>query len=157
MTDGDLDRMAALLGDPEVMRYYPRPKTREEAQRWIDWSRRGYAEHGHALWIIETHDGEFVGDCGLTWQPLGDEQRLEVGYHVCPAQQRRGYATEAARACVEHAFDKVGAHQVVAIIHPDNAASRGVAERIGMSLERATRDKCGHPVVVYSRTAGGAA
>lgn len=149
MTADDLDDMAALLGDPVVMRYYPRPKTREEALRWIEWSRRSYAEHGHGLWIIETHDGEFVGDCGLTWQPVDGEPSLEVGYHVVPRHQHKGYATEAARACVEHAFRALGKEHVVAIINPDNAASRRVAERIGMRVERAAHDKYGHPVVVY--------
>ncbi len=40
MTDADLDAVAALLGDPEVMRHYPRPKSRAEAQEWIDCNRR---------------------------------------------------------------------------------------------------------------------
>jgi RimJ/RimL family protein N-acetyltransferase len=67
MNDEDLDDMAALLGDPAVMRYYPRPKTRAEAQGWIDWNRRLYREHGHGLWLVSLRDtGDFVGDCGLT-------------------------------------------------------------------------------------------
>jgi Acetyltransferase (GNAT) domain len=41
--------MAALLGDPHVMQYYPRPKTREEAQAWIDWNKRNYADYGFGL------------------------------------------------------------------------------------------------------------
>ena len=42
MTPDDLDDMAALLGDPEVMRYYPHPKTRDEASAWISWNRQIY-------------------------------------------------------------------------------------------------------------------
>jgi RimJ/RimL family protein N-acetyltransferase len=45
MTDADLDDMAALPGDPEVMRHYPRPETRDEARAWIDWNKSNYAEH----------------------------------------------------------------------------------------------------------------
>lgn len=149
MTVDDFDAMAALLGDPEVMRHYPRPKTREEALRWIEWSQAGYAQHGHGLWVIETHDGEFIGDCGLTWQPVDGELALEVGYHVVPEHQHKGYASEAARACVDHAFHVLGKDHVVAIINPDNAPSRRVAERIGMEVERGTADKFGLPVVVY--------
>ncbi|MEV0826652.1 GNAT family N-acetyltransferase [Nonomuraea rubra] len=67
MTMDDLDDMAALLGSPEVMRYYPRPKTRDEASGWINWNGRLYREHGHGLWLIELGDtGEFAGNCGLT-------------------------------------------------------------------------------------------
>lgn len=46
MTGDDLDQMAALLGDPQVMAYYPTPKTREQAQAWIDWNTANYTEHG---------------------------------------------------------------------------------------------------------------
>jgi RimJ/RimL family protein N-acetyltransferase len=46
MTPDDLDDMAALLGDPEVMRYYPRPKSRDEALAWIAWNQRLYREYG---------------------------------------------------------------------------------------------------------------
>ncbi|ROR92280.1 GNAT family N-acetyltransferase [Nocardioides aurantiacus] len=136
MEEADLDAMAALLGDPEVMRFYPAPKTRDEALEWIRWSRRGYAEHGHGLWVLETHEGEFVGDCGLTWQPVGGAQVLEVGYHVVAALQGRGYATEAARACVELALGAVGESRVVAIVVPDNAPSRRVAEKVGLRVEQ---------------------
>jgi hypothetical protein len=70
MTAGDIDDVADMLGDPRVMTYYPAPKTRDQASAWGDWSRRNYAEHGYGLWIIGTHDGQFVGDCGLTWQTV---------------------------------------------------------------------------------------
>src|SRR4051794_31003429 len=43
MEDSDLDRMADLLGDPEVMRHYPRPKTRDEALGWIRWNQKSYS------------------------------------------------------------------------------------------------------------------
>ncbi|WP_127572113.1 GNAT family N-acetyltransferase [Georgenia faecalis] len=145
MTPDDLDAMAALLGDPDVMTYYRAPKTREEARGWIAWNERNYAEHGHGLWIVETHDGEFVGDCGLTWQAVNGEPRLEVGYHVRTALQGKGYATEAAAACRDLARDGLGAAELVALIHPDNTASRRVAEKIGM---RQVEDDTGGPIPV---------
>ncbi|GAA1714506.1 GNAT family N-acetyltransferase [Isoptericola hypogeus] len=132
MNPADLDEMAALLGDPVVMAYYPVPKTRQEAAAWIAWSRECYTEHGHGLWLIETYDGDFVGDCGLTWQQVNGAPRLEVGYHVRTARQGLGYATEAAAACRDFARDVLGAGELVAIVHPDNVASRRVAEKIGM-------------------------
>lgn len=148
MTAEDIDLMAGLLGDAEVMKFYPRPKTREEAMAWIEWSRANYAEHGYGLWIIETHDGEFVGDCGLTWQPVDGRRMLEIGYHLRPAQQHRGYATEAARSCLDLAMGPVGESHVVAIIDPANMPSRRVAERLGMHVELET-DFHGWTAVVY--------
>lgn len=133
MTPEDLDLMAELLGDPAVMTYYPAPKTREEAAGWIAWNQANYAKHGYGLWIVETHDGEFLGDCGLTWQKVnGERTELEVGYHIRTARQGLGYATEAAAACRDLARNAVRARRLVALIHPENTASRRVAEKLGM-------------------------
>ena len=132
MTLDDLDEMSSMLGDPAVMTYYPAPKTRDEAAAWIEWNQANYARDAFGLWIVETHDGGFVGDCGLTWQQVNGRAELEVGYHVRKDLQGRGYATEAAAACLELARDVLKAGRLVAIIHPDNAASRRVAERLGL-------------------------
>jgi RimJ/RimL family protein N-acetyltransferase len=133
MSPADLDDMARLLGDPEVMAFYPAPKTRAEAANWISWSERNYAELGFGLWIIETHAGEFLGDAGLTLQPVNGVRRLEVGYHVRSERQGHGFATEAATAVRNFARDHLRAPELVAIIHPENLASRRVAEKIGMA------------------------
>jgi RimJ/RimL family protein N-acetyltransferase len=104
MTDDDLDDMAALLGDEDVMRFYPRPMTRGEAADWIARNQRRYRDHGFGLWIISLRDGgEFVGDCGLTLQPVDGVDELEVGYHVRRSLQGQGYGTEAAAAARDFA------------------------------------------------------
>ena len=144
-----LDDMADLLGDPEVMTYYPRPKSRDEAAEWIDWNRRNYARDGLGLWIIATPDGGFVGDCGLTWQLIDGAEELEVGYHVLPHLQGRGFATQAASACRDLARS-LGHRRLIAIIHPENAASQRVAEKIGLAFDRDTVSRTGTPVRVYA-------
>lgn len=151
MTDADLDAMARLLGDAGVMRFYPAPKSRGEALAWIRWNQRNYAERGYGLWIVETHDGRFVGDCGLTWQPVGEHRVLEVGYHTSPELQGHGYASEAARACIDFAIGATGESHIVAIINPANAPSRRVAEKLGMRVEQET-EAHGRPVIVYGLT-----
>ncbi|BCW62149.1 GNAT family N-acetyltransferase [Arthrobacter sp. StoSoilB22] len=132
MTLADLDLMSSMLGDPEVMTYYPAPKSRDESAAWIKWNQDNYARHGYGLWIVETRDGEFVGDCGLTSQHVNGRAELEVGYHVRRDVQGRGYASEAALASRDFARDVLGVPLLVAIIHPGNVASRRVAERMGM-------------------------
>jgi hypothetical protein len=49
------------------------------SEGWIEWNRRNYAEHGFGLWVIETHAGEFVGDCGLTMQEVEGTWLVEAG------------------------------------------------------------------------------
>jgi len=132
MASADLGDMARLLADPAVMRYYPAPKTRDGAAAWIAWNENNYAELGYGLWIVETLDGAFVGDCGLTWQAVNGIPRLEVGYHVQTAFQGRGFATEAAAACRDFARRHTRSPDLVAITHPQNRASQRVAEKIGM-------------------------
>jgi RimJ/RimL family protein N-acetyltransferase len=136
MSPDDLDDMALLLGDPDVMTYYPRPKTRLEAAQWIAWNRGLYRTHGHGLWLLTTAEGVFAGDCGLTPQVVDGVTELEVGYHVVPALQNRGYATEAAAASRDFARTVLGANRLIAIIHPDNLASQRVAEKIGLYPEK---------------------
>jgi RimJ/RimL family protein N-acetyltransferase len=145
MTPADLDDMADLLGDPRVMEFYTAPKSRDEAARWIAWNQGNYAAHGFGLWIVETHAGQFVGDCGLTWQGVNGVPMLEVGYHVRTALQGQGYATEAATACRDFARTELEAAELVAIIHPDNTASEKVAQKLGMTRRA---DDHGGPIAV---------
>jgi RimJ/RimL family protein N-acetyltransferase len=150
MTLDDLDDMALLLGDPEVMTYYPRPKTRLEAAQWIEWSRGLYRTHGFGLWLLTTADGGFAGDCGLTPQVVDGVTELEVGYHVVPALQGHGYATEAAAASRDFARDVLGAARLIAIIHPDNRPSQRVAEKIGLRPEKRATVHGGRDCVIYA-------
>ena len=135
MTDDDLDEMTAVLGAPDPARPRRRRRTRADAERWIAWNRRNYVEHGHGLWVVETHAGDFVGDCGLTIQDVEGEPYVEVGYHVHLALRGQGLATEAAAAVRDTARD-AGVPHLVAIIRPDNLPSQRVAQKIGLTLER---------------------
>ncbi|WP_284690602.1 GNAT family N-acetyltransferase [Microbacterium tenebrionis] len=145
MTLTDLDHLADLLGDPGVMSFYPAPKSRSESREWIERMQERYADDGHGLWIIETHDGEFIGDCGITWQSYNGIAVREVGYHVRADRQGRGYATEAASACVDLFRREFAPGLLTAIIHPRNDASRRVAEHLGMT--RIADDRA-HPWIV---------
>ncbi|MCR2815413.1 2-phospho-L-lactate guanylyltransferase [Microbacterium jiangjiandongii] len=146
MRPDDLDDMATLLGDPDVMRYYPAPRTREQAAEWIARSMLRYRNDALGLWIVEDAEGRFVGDCGLTWQPLGVRLVLEVGYHVTPPLQARGYAAEAAAACRDHARS-LGFTELRALVHPDNAASTRVAQKTGMHRDAAESESAGITVM----------
>jgi RimJ/RimL family protein N-acetyltransferase len=154
MAPADLDDMFRLLGDPEVMTYYPRPKTRDEAAYWIEWNRGLYRLRGHGLWLLASPDGHFIGDCGLTPQPVDGVTELEVGYHVLPEFQGVGYATEAAAASRDFARAVLGARRLIAIIHPDNKPSQRVAEKIGLRPEKRATVHGGRPSVIYAAALG---
>ncbi len=134
MTEADLGDIAAL-------------EIPAAAEDWIGWTRRNYAEHGFGLWVVETHAGAFVGDCGLTMQEVEGEWLVEAGWHVRSDLRRRGYAAEAAMA-VRAAAQASGVEHLVAIIRPSNVASQRVAAKIGLQLERTIR-KNGDAALVF--------
>ncbi len=132
----DVDAIFAIIGDPVAMRYYPRTFTREDAVEWIERNQLRY-ESGHGIMavLLKAND-ELVGDCGLVQQTVEGESMLEVGYHLRRDHWGHGYATEAARACMDHGFRRCGADRIVSLIRPENVPSRRVAERNGMQVER---------------------
>jgi [ribosomal protein S5]-alanine N-acetyltransferase len=106
--------------------------TLEMTRKRIADKRAHQAFHGFAIWsVVERESGAVVGDCGL--QHLEDGPDVEIGWRMAPDRRRRGYATEAALRSLEVGFGPLGLDRVVAVTHPENAASRGVMERIGMT------------------------
>lgn len=146
----DLDDLAAMFADEEHMRFYPRPKTRDEALAWIDWNLGLYEKHGFGLWVMESRaTAEFLGNCGLTPQTVEGVTDVEVGWHTKRSHWNQGLATEAARACLDRAFSEIGLKRVISIIRPENIASARVAENIGMHPEK-TASHGGFPHVIYA-------
>lgn len=90
---------------------------------------------GHGYWAVEEKEtGKFVGSVGL-WRSEGWPE-LELGYWLMPEMQGRGYATEAAAASRDYAFEVLGAQTLVSYIHPENEPSKRVAERLGAKYEK---------------------
>lgn len=137
LVEGDLDALAEVLGDPISMRYYPQPFTREGTLALIQRQRERYTRYGYGLWaVIRREDGAFLGDTGILIQHVEGVDELEVGYHILRTEQRKGYATEAARACIDYAFEQLGRERMIALIRPENLPSRRVAEKLGMRIEK---------------------
>ncbi len=133
LEEGDLDPLSRILGDPLAMRFFPRPRTREESRVWIARNQERYTVDGHGLWAVERRsDGAFLGDCGLVMQRPEGRPEVEVGYHFAREHWGQGYATEAAGACIRLAFDVLRVRRVIALIRPDNVPSARVADRLGL-------------------------
>jgi len=134
MSLDDLDFVAAMLAHPEVMRYYPRLYSREEARTWIERQLGRYARDGHGLWLVQDRaTGEPVGQVGLALQLVEGVEEPEIGYLIHRPFWRRGLATEAALGVRTWAFDTLGVERVISLIRPENLPSQGVARKLGMA------------------------
>jgi RimJ/RimL family protein N-acetyltransferase len=139
MTLDDLDFIAELLGDREVMRFYPQDYSRADAAAWVRRSLDRYARHGHGLWLaLGRTAGHPVGQVGLIRQMVEGVDEDEVGYLIHRPFWRHGYATEAARAVRDYAFGTLDRDHVISLIRPINHPSRGVAAKMGMRPTRLT-------------------
>ncbi len=150
LTRHDVDALGEVLGDARGMVHYPAPFDRDMTMRWIEWNLELYRTHGYGLWaVVLKADGSLIGDCGLTVQEVEGARDVEIGYHIARAMRGQGLATEAARACRDYAFDRLGLNRLIAIIDPRNAASRRVAEKLGMTLEKQVVKEA-RPQLVYA-------
>ncbi len=139
MDANDEDNLMRIFSDPTAMQYYPSTKTREEAQRWIQWNLKNYESHGAGLWICELKEnGIFVGQCGIVPQIVDEQHEMEIGYLFVRDYWGKGLATEAAKASKDFGFTKLGLKRLISMIYKPNSPSIKVAERVGMTFEKET-------------------
>jgi RimJ/RimL family protein N-acetyltransferase len=133
MTESDADFLAAMLGDAEVMRHYPKPLDRAESDAWLQRVLAAYARAGHAFWMVERlADGARVGQIGLLPKEIDGRPEVEVAYMVHRPFWRQGIALEVAMACRDYAFTTLRAPRVVCMIRQENLPSLAVAAKLGM-------------------------
>jgi len=144
----DFDFYAGLTGDEEVMRYIAPANTRPLAFRAFCATFGHWIVRGHGMWVLEEKStGRLLGHAGLPhWE---GSQGMEVGYALHPSAWGQGYALEAASRVLQYAHDTMGARGVISVIHPDNAPSIRVAERMGASLLREHTGSDGVRLLIY--------
>ena len=148
----DLDRLFTLYSDPEMRRYFPEGTlTYEETKEELEWFLNGHPKHPElGLWAtIHKESNQFIGRCGLLPWTIEGQYEVEVAYMIAKEYWRQGLGTEAARAILQYGFEHLGLSRLICMIDPSNTASRGVAEKIGMTLEK-EGDIHGYQTALYS-------
>ncbi|KPV49250.1 hypothetical protein SE17_33700, partial [Kouleothrix aurantiaca] len=148
---GDADALFALYRDPEMRRFFPEGTlSRTETEEEIAWYLNGHPRHPElGLWAtIHKPSGQFLGRCGLLPWRIDGRDEVEVAYLIDKEFWGQGLATEAARAIVDYAYERLGLQQLVCLIEEGNDASIRVAEKIAMRFERAAEDEHG-PFLLY--------
>jgi len=143
-TAADTDAIFALQSSPRVLRYWDSPpwKERARADRFIATCKQ--MEHegtGARLAIERTSDRVFIGWCCLVkWNP--DYRSATMGYCLDDAVWGQGFATEAAGALLQWAFDTLDLNRVQAETDTRNTASSRVLEKLRFVREGTQREDC---------------
>ena len=151
----DVDAVCAACQDPEIQRWtqVPVPYAREHAEGFVDGIAAETWAEGGGLFAVEPKDGgPLIGSIALF--PPHDGY-AEAGYWTAPGGRGQGYTAEALGLLCRWAFDDVGLRRVELVVDPDNAGSRGVAERAGFRAEGVVRQRFLHrgvpsDVVLYA-------
>ncbi len=126
----DFAAFAAFLADPESTRHLGGPQPRAVAWRTFLTMAGAWAMQGFAMFsVVEKASGAWVGRVG-PWLPEG-WPGTEVGWGIARDRCGLGYATEAATAAIDWAFDALGWSEVIHVIDVGNAASQAVARKLG--------------------------
>jgi RimJ/RimL family protein N-acetyltransferase len=130
----DFEAVARTMADENTVRYLGTPPmNRATAWRSMAMIMGHWEIRGFGFFSVELKEtGEWVGRVG-PWYPEGWPGR-EVGWTISPDHQRRGYATEAAKASIDYVFDTLGWDKVIHVIMEGNVASIAVAEKLGSTL-----------------------
>jgi RimJ/RimL family protein N-acetyltransferase len=157
-TADDHASFAAMNADPEVMRWIAdgATLTREQSDALLERADAGWLERGFGLWAVEVPEEGLAGFAGLAEPAFLPDvlPGIEIGWRLRRGAWGRGYATEASRAVLGVAFERLGLAQVLAVVHPRNVASRRVAEKLGMRRARdRLRGALGIRLAIYEATA----
>jgi RimJ/RimL family protein N-acetyltransferase len=132
----DLEALLLIFTDPRVMACFGvGPFSREQMGAWLQRNLDHQNQFGYGLFsVLLKEDGTLIGDCGLENMDLDGQTVAELGYDFRSAYWKRGFASEAASAVRDYAFDVLHLPMLVSLIRVGNLASKRVAEKVGMQF-----------------------
>jgi [ribosomal protein S5]-alanine N-acetyltransferase len=136
MVAGDAATLHRIYQSEGVLQYFPipAPPPLEKMERFVAFQQRHWEQHGYGNWgVLPAGEQEIVGWAGLQFLPELDE--TEVGFLLDRPFWGRGYATQAALAALQFGFERCGLEHIIALVHPDNAASQRVIAKCGMAYQ----------------------
>lgn len=152
----DYDAICSILQDIDVMYAWEHAFSNEEVTAWINENMMRYKRDGYSYWaVIEKSTVRLIGVTGLIAEQADNEAYVGIGYIYNRSSWKNGYALEAAKACVQYAFDELNIDEITAQIRPDNLSSRRLAEKLGMIPKKEfTKIYKGKEMkhILYSRT-----
>ena len=149
MTIDDIDLLCQLTGNKDVMRYFSKILSYDDTEQMIRKILDHYKKYGYCFWkVLLKPKEEFVGIAGLLYQEIDGKAETEIAFRIKPEHWNSGYATEAAKACKEYGETNLRKKGFISLIHPQNNASKRVAQKLGAKRSRAVLFM-GHEHEVY--------
>ena len=151
MTEADFEALYAVLADADTMKHYPHSFNEDSVREWIRRNLERYKIFGFGLWaVVLKETGEVIGDCGLTLQIINGQIKPEIGYHIRKDCQRRGYASEAAKAARDWTFMNTPFNIVYSYMKHTNVPSCRTAMAYGCKLVDEFEDEHNERFKVYA-------
>jgi [ribosomal protein S5]-alanine N-acetyltransferase len=137
----DVDALHNLWTDPAVREFFWDGEIidMERAEAAVREAIGGFERHGFGLWVAEEAGNVLVGFCGL--RHLDNAPEVEILYGIAPSRWGEGFATEIAIEMLRYGFEEAGLKRILGIANKENAASRRVLEKIGMTLKEHVLNK----------------
>jgi [ribosomal protein S5]-alanine N-acetyltransferase len=153
LIDSDFEACLEFFLDPRSNRYWKSEIVDPAALalEWFEKQQERYQNNRGAInALISKQTNQLMGWCGLILQTVDEKEELEVAYSIIPNYWNNGYATEAAKRCIDFAFENLLSDSIISIIHVDNTESRNVALKNGLTIEKTTVYH-GNPVNIFKK------
>lgn len=149
--EADLQPLAALNADPEVMRFFPSTQDEDRTRRFMTTQNNQFSSRGHCYFAVDRlSDKTFIGFIGLALQKYEAPFTpcVDIGWRLAKQYWNNGYATEGAKRCLEYGFEVIELDTVYSIASEVNTPSIHVMKKIGMKYQY----NFDHPALVKSKS-----
>lgn len=138
-TEEDVEPMAAINRDPAVMEYFPATQSWKETEKFISRMQDQLTLKGFCYYAVDRLDtGKLIGFTGLSEKDFESDFTpcIDIGWRFETNAWNKGFATEAAKRCLQHGFQELSIERIVSIAPQANVKSIAVMEKAGMKFER---------------------
>jgi RimJ/RimL family protein N-acetyltransferase len=134
-TEHDIAPMAAINADVAVMQHFPSTQSKEETINFVERMQQQQSEHGYCYFALdELETGRLIGFTGLAYKDFETDFTpcTDIGWRLASTAWNRGYATEAAKRCLQYGFQHMGLKEIVSMAPLANVKSITVMQKAGM-------------------------
>ncbi|WP_202710943.1 GNAT family N-acetyltransferase [Sporosalibacterium faouarense] len=150
MTSKDLDELSRILTDPRTMKFWEKPFSINQVENWIERNIKAYKQYGYGRWLVcLKEENRVIGDVGFLVVDINDKVENDLGYIIHADYWNKGYGKEAAEACLNYGFTKLGMKRIIANMAWDHYSSIKLAKKIGMKEENEFINKRNRGILTY--------